>query len=272
MHPTPDVMAVETPRRIPVGDLTVAYTDSGEGEPLILVHGGESDRGQFDALRPFLGPGIRAISYDQRDTGDTVNSDEPYTIADLGADLAGLVESLGLDKAHVLGTSFGGMVAMHAALDHPERIQSVALVATTPNRSFTGPALDRMLELEPAARRAFMLDVLISPQGQAENPALVDRARSVLTPRSDEQNTRRNNAVAAHDCLDRLAGLQMPALVVQGTDDPLIRADAAEEMAKRIPDARLELINGGRHGIATEFPHLVAGIVREFVHTHPTLQ
>ncbi|WP_329391434.1 alpha/beta fold hydrolase [Streptomyces sp. NBC_01716] len=262
-------MTVQTPPQVVVGAMQVAYTESGTGEPLILVHGGESDRTQFTALRPFLGAGIRAISYDQRDTGDTVNPGDPYTIDDLGTDLADLVGALGYERAHLFGTSYGGIVAMHAALGHPERFASLSLAACAPNADFGGPGMATLLQLDPEERRGFMVDMLITPRGQADDPGLLDRARSVLAPRTPEQNARRMAAVSTHDVLDALAGLSVPTLLIHGTDDPLIRVEAAEEMARRIPGSRLELIDGGRHGIATEFPQLVAGVVREFVHGRP---
>lgn len=261
-------MSTQSLQRVSVGTMDVAYTESGEGEPVILVHGGESDRHQFAALRSHLGDGIRAISYDQRDSGDTVNGDEPFTISDLGDDLAGLVEALGYTKAHLLGTSYGGIVAMHAALDHPDRFQSVSLAASPPSGSFSGPGMATMNELDEDARRAFMVDMLISPQGQIDNPELLNRARNVLTERTPEQSERRWKAVADHDVVDRLKDFGPPLLVIHGTDDPLIGVAAAKEIARQVPGSRLELIEGGRHGIASEFPQAVAGIVREFVHTH----
>ncbi|GAA4727501.1 alpha/beta hydrolase [Nocardioides endophyticus] len=263
-------MTTQGPQRVAVGSMEVAYTESGEGEPLILVHGGESDRTQFTALRRFFGDGIRAISYDQRDTGDTAGPDDPYTIDDMGTDLADLVFALGYERAHLLGTSYGGIVAMHAALDYPERFSSLSLAACAPNAEFGGPGMATLLKLDPQERRSFMVDMLITTQGQIDNPGLLDRARSVLAPRTPEQNARRMEAVATHDVLDRLVDLDVPTLLIHGTDDPLIVVEAAHEMAKRIPNSRMELIEGGRHGIATEFPQLVGGAVREFVHSYPT--
>lgn len=106
------------------GDLEVGIIDSGSGVPLVLVHGGESDRTQFTALRAHLGPGIRVISYDQRDSGVTVNPPVLYTMSDLADDLVHLLDALDLPSAHLLGTSFGGAVAQHVALRHPERVAS----------------------------------------------------------------------------------------------------------------------------------------------------
>lgn len=254
---------------IDLGHIRVPYIQSGSGEPLILIHGGESDRNALRVLFPHLGDGVRAIAYDQRDSGESVNPDEPYDVADLAQDLASFIEALGLEKAHILGVSFGGAVAIHTALGHPERVSSVSLVATLPRAA---GAIDRASEvgnLDPEQRRAAMFELLFTPEGIRTNPDLVGLASRALTDRPRELMARRIAAVAQHDVVDQLASLQVPALVVHGTDDPIAPFALAELTAERIPNAVLRTIAGGRHGIATEYADEVAGFVREFIGLGP---
>jgi pimeloyl-ACP methyl ester carboxylesterase len=258
-------MTGTTPQTVRAGTVDVAYEESGKGEPLILVHGAESDRHQFDRLRTLLGPDIRAISYDQRDTGDTRNPDLPYTIDDLADDLAGLIVALGLETAHLLGTSYGGMVAMATALRYPGRVHTVSLVSTAPNRGFIGPVAAELPGLNPAERARVLLDLLFTPEGQEA------AARRVLTPRPACLSARRLAAAEGFDVLDRLGELSVPTLVLHGTDDRLVLPDAPHAMDSRIPGARLEFVQGGRHGLSTEFPETVARLVRETVRSHPLL-
>jgi pimeloyl-ACP methyl ester carboxylesterase len=254
---------------IDLGHIQVAYRQSGSGEPLVLIHGGESDSNAFRVLFPHLGDGVRAIAYDQRDSGESVNPDDPYDIADLAQDLASFIEALGLEKAHILGVSFGGAVAMHTALGHPDRVSTVTLVATLPRAA---GAVDRAAEvgnLDPEQRRAAMFELLFTPEGIRTNPALIGLGSRALTERPRELMARRIAAVAQHDVIERLPSVQVPALVVHGTDDPIAPLALAELTAEKIPNAVLRTIPGGRHGIATENADQLAGFVREFIGLRP---
>ncbi|AXK33540.1 alpha/beta hydrolase [Streptomyces armeniacus] len=244
------------------GELEVGFIDEGEGPPLVLVHGGESDRTQFATLRARLGAGIRAVSYDQRDSGITVNPPVPYTLEVLADDLAAFLDALGLRRAHLLGTSFGGAVAQHAALRHPERVASLVLVATTPSFAIGSEAIDELLNMTHEERQKAAPEFFFTPEGQAEL-----RARPVrtLTARTPEQSARRHEVARQHEVRDRLAEIAAPTLIVHGTADRLAPYDGAVLMEQRIPNAALRSIDGGRHGIAVEFADTVGRWVREFL-------
>ena len=257
---------VEPPTQtVGLSRLQVAYFESGSGEPLILIHGGESNRLQFLSILPHLGNGVRAIAYDQRDSGLTINGEETYSITDLAHDLALFIEGLGLECAHVLGTSFGGMVAMQAALEHPERISSVILVATAPSTSVLGQRAGEIAKMSPEDRREAMIDGLYTPAGRVADPDLVERGRRVLVERTSEQMSRRMASVRDHNVVDRLPMMTTRTLVLHGTDDPLAPFSGAELMAEAIPGAAMRAVEGARHGVASEFPAEVAAIVREFL-------
>ncbi|GAB2928449.1 alpha/beta fold hydrolase [Nonomuraea fastidiosa] len=252
--------ATET-KIVRAGDFEVGVIESGSGVPLVLVHGGESDRTQFTALRSHFGPGIRAISYDQRDSGVTVNPPHPYTMADLADDVVALLDALDLPQAHLLGTSFGGAVAQHAALRHPERIASLILVATAPSWAMQSGVADELLSMSYEERQRKALDLFFTPQGQA---AQGDRVK-VLVKRSPEQNARREQVIQQHEVRDRLPEITVPTLIVHGSEDRLAPFADAQLMEKEIPNARMRVIEGGRHAIATEFPDTIARWVREFI-------
>jgi len=115
--------------RVSVGAVEIAYRDSGSGQPLVLLHGGESAGSQYDVFRPLLGEGIRAISYDQRDSGETRNPDTPYGMDDLARDCAGLIRGLGYERAHIFGSSYGGALALQIAVTVPEIVQTLTVGA-----------------------------------------------------------------------------------------------------------------------------------------------
>ncbi|GAB3598544.1 alpha/beta fold hydrolase [Microbacterium tumbae] len=248
-----------------VGALTVAYLESGAGSPLILIHGAESDRFQFTGLREHLGADIRAISYDQRDTGDTFGPDGPYSLADLAEDVVGLIHALGLEKATLLGTSFGGMIAQHVALNHPEAVDGLILVATTPSAALLAESTAPLVRLSEDERRLAMVDALLSPAGRDRDPELAARGRRVLARRTAEQSARRFAVMPEHETVERLGEVTARVLLIHGSDDPITPLSGAELMRGALRDAHLEVIEGGRHGIGTEFPDVVAGHVRSFI-------
>ncbi|MYS81785.1 alpha/beta fold hydrolase [Embleya scabrispora] len=247
---------------IRAGELEVGYIDGGSGVPLVLVHGGESDRTQFATLRAHLGGGIRAISYDQRDSGITVNPPVPFTLADLADDLVDLLDALGLQSAHLLGTSFGGAVAQHVSLRHPERVASLILVATTPSFAMGGKSIDRLLNMSHEDRQNAVADYFVTPEGR---PKLQNRAARTLTVRDPEQSARRHDVARQHEVRDRLGEISAPTLIVHGTEDRLAPWDGAVLMGQLIPNAELRSIEGGRHAIAMEFADTIAPWVREFL-------
>lgn len=247
--------------RIRVGDLEVGIIDDGgDGVPLVLVHGGESDRTQYTALRSHLGPGIRAISYDQRDSGITVNPPVPYTLEDLADDLAGLLDALGLRRANLLGTSFGGCVAQHTALRHPERVESLVLIATTPSFALCPQRVEELFGMAHEDRQKAVADLFVTPEGQARL-----QAARMLAYRDPEKSGRRHAAARRHEVRDRLGEITAPTLIVHGTADLIAPYSGALLMRERMPNARLRSIEQGRHAIVQEFAEQIAGHIREFL-------
>lgn len=256
-------LAREPAATIRAGELEVGYIDDGgSGVPLVLVHGGESDRTQYATLRSHLGAGVRAISYDQRDSGITVNPPVPYTMGDLADDLVDLLDALGLQRAHVLGTSFGGAVAQHAALRHPERVASLILVATTPSFALCPRKVNELFDMPHDDRQKAVRDFFVTPEGQTD---LHTRAAQTLVYRDPEKNGRRHDAAREHELRDRLGEITAPTLILHGTADLLAPYAGAVLMAQEIPDARLRSIEDGRHAIAMEFASTIAPWVREFL-------
>ncbi|WP_406637658.1 alpha/beta fold hydrolase [Amycolatopsis sp. WGS_07] len=252
-------------QQISHGDITIAYEESGSGEPLILLHGGESSHIQYDTFRPVLGDGIRAIAYDQRDTGDSANPAEPYRMADLADDCAALIRGLGYERAHVFGASYGGAIALQVGISRPEVVRTLTVGTAIPRFS-AAPASAQDLTRASEDRAAKMLDAVLSGKGQ-QSPELLAEARRILLHRPAEADKRRMDAIREFDVLGRLGEITAPTLLIYGGDDPLGKVEYGQQIAEAIPGARLEVIPGMRHGITLEAKHEVAALLRDFILT-----
>jgi pimeloyl-ACP methyl ester carboxylesterase len=107
-----------------IGDIELHYEEHGRGQPLIMVLG----LGQDIATWGFQ---LRLIVFDNRDAGKSSRCPDDYTTESMGQDILGLMDHLGIEQAHLLGTSLGGMIAQHVALMAPERLKSLILAGTT---------------------------------------------------------------------------------------------------------------------------------------------
>jgi pimeloyl-ACP methyl ester carboxylesterase len=255
---------------IDLGHLQVAFIESGTGSPLIYVHGGTGHRLNFVPLIPYFEDGFRTIAYDQRDAGETVNPTTPYTVTDLVGDLVAIIDHLGYERVHLMGPSYGSIITLHAVLQHPHRVASATLISSMPSSAPMFAQAQAALALPREKLRDASLDIFFTPAGRAADRGLeqlVDDNGAVARP--PECMGRRMAAVSQHDVSDQLSSIEVPTLLVHGTDDPIAPFSGAQMMADKIPGAVLRPIEGGRHGVAAEFRSEVAGYVREFIDSHP---
>ncbi|MFF3488455.1 alpha/beta fold hydrolase [Streptomyces sp. NPDC002701] len=258
------------PNTVKVGEIEIAYAESGAGEPVILVHGGESTHIQYDTFRPLLGDGIRAIAYDQRDSGASVNPPHPYGIPDLAEDCAALIRGLGYERAHLFGSSFGGFIALQVAVSVPDVVQSLTIGATFSDASaLQAPVASEIVALSPSQRDAQMLAFALSERGQADEKTVAE-LKKIVVHRSPEADARRLAAIPGFDLTDRLPEITAPTLLIYGEDDPAAHPEIGQKIADAIPEARMEVIPGARHGITMEFAQETAGLLRDFVLAHPS--
>jgi 3-oxoadipate enol-lactonase len=252
------------------GDVRIAYEVRGAGPPLLLVQGlGYGGRG-WGPGADLLADDFLVVSYDNRGFGASDAPPGPYTVAQLAADAAAVLDAAGLERAHVVGASLGGMIAQELALARPERIDRLVLVSTTPGlRGHLMPARTLALMVEApllppeVALRRFVENAL----GPAASGELAERivAYRTANPPEPEGWQAQAAAGATFDALERLATIAAPTLVVHGTEDAVVDSRNGALLAKSIPGARLELLPGCGHLASWEEPELFAALLRDFL-------
>ncbi len=273
--------------RIRVGELELAYEVDGEGEPLLLIMGLGAQRVLWDErlVAQLVARGFRVIRFDNRDVGESTRLDHlpvpkpvptmlrsllrmprlvpvraPYTLSDMANDAVGLLDGLGLARAHVLGVSMGGMIAQHLAIEHPTRVATLTSIMshTGGGRLLPKPAAMRALLRpmgktveEAEARFVEVWKVIGSPAYPADPERLRRNARLSFSRGASPRGFLRQLAAiaASGDRTKKLAAVRAPSLVIHGREDPLIPVRGGRDTAKALPDARYLEMPGMGHDL-----------------------
>jgi pimeloyl-ACP methyl ester carboxylesterase len=248
------------------GRVSIWYEDLGSpAHPVVLLimgQGADATAWDDEFCGALLAARYRVVRFDNRDAGLSGDSDEPdYTIADLAADAARLLDRLGIGEAHIVGQSMGGMIAQQLAIDVPGRVASLAILSSSSDPSIAPPdpavlavaeALDttsrdgwvdaavNSLRLQTGSRWEFDEDL-----SRRRIEAAVDRAfrpeagiRQVLAILRSPPRT------------SALRNVNSPALVLHGSEDPVLPVAHAVALADAIPGARLVVIDGMGHAVS----------------------
>jgi 3-oxoadipate enol-lactonase len=252
------------------GGVRIAYEERGTGEPLLLMHGLGYGRWGWEPLLEPLAADFRVLFYDNRGIGESDIPAGPYTARQLAEDAVAVLDAAGVERADVVGTSLGGMAAQELALGFPGRVGRLVLACTTPGGLSAHPmpkqTVDLMLAaptLAPEVALRRFVENALAP-GVADE--LVERIFALrLANPFDPQGWRAQAAAGmGFDALDRLSGIEAPALVVTGTEDVVVDPRNSELLAERIPDARLERVPGG-HLFFWEDPTRFVTLVKAFL-------
>lgn len=278
-------------------------THGSENRPAVLLIAGlgqDLTAWPETALNALVANGFRVIRYDNRDTGRSTTIDTPppgrlrqlmarpradaYDLADMAADAIGLLDHLGIDAAHVVGMSMGGMIAQTIASRWPERVKTLTSVfSTTGNRSVGQPTLSTIALLAtPAGRtrqRAITRHLRITRHIASPEHGIDEAAERAFAERAWERGNGRQAAagIARHvsaihasgDRTSELAGITSPTLVIHGDRDRIVAPNGGTATAAAIPAARHVVIAGMGHHLAEPLIPQLVGLITDHVQSSP---
>ena len=261
-----------------INDINMYYEIHGKGEPLVFVPGMTGNVDWHFLHTPVFARYFKVIVFDNRGAGRTDAPDIPYTIKMMADDLAGLLEKLDIDSAHIQGASMGGFIAQEFALHYPERVKSLTLVATGFGPSHgvfpTDPEVIEAFQhpkvLSPEENIKHSLGLIMSRDFMDNNLGLINKIieKMLEHPVSPQGAMRQGQAVMSFDTYDRLPEIRPPTLVIHGGGDRNLPVENARILASKIPQAELVILPKMGHGFQYEAFDESNRIILDFLKRH----
>jgi pimeloyl-ACP methyl ester carboxylesterase len=260
-------------------NVNIYYEIIGQGEPLVMIRGISSNADHWYEQVPVLSQKYQLLVFDNRGIARSSDPGGSFSTRNMAADTVGLMEAVGIKKAHVMGYSMGGMIAQEMALAYPEKVNGLILVATDCGISLRVKAkpeffrlFSEMIRLGTNEAKKAAAGCLFAKQTFETRPDIIERYSEVSLrfPASQKTLGRQWTAIAQHDACNRLAKISSPTLVITGSEDELIPPQNAKVMAQRIPGAQMISIDGSGHLFLIEQPEAfneaVIGFLDELSH------
>ena len=259
--------------KLAVGENELHYERAGSGEPLLMIQGMSGTHVAWG--EPFLVPlreSFDVIAFDNRGIGLSAPIEGPFTIVEMAEDAAGMMDELGIESAHVVGISMGGMIAQELALGEPGLLRSLTLGCTycggPGSQLMPEENLRKLVEAMSSGDRDKAIragyEVNLSPAFRADESTYApfhEMATSV--PAAKATIELQAQAIFGHDTSGRLGEIATPALIVHGTVDGVLPFPNGELIASLMPSARFEVLEDVGHMFWWEQPQRSAELVRE---------
>ncbi|WP_410648073.1 alpha/beta fold hydrolase [Amycolatopsis sp. cmx-4-54] len=261
-----------------------------DGRPLLMIMGLASQMIWWDdeLCENLAAERFFVIRYDNRDAGRSSRMSgranlplaytlrtAPYSLADMAGDAAGLLTALGVESAHVVGASMGGMVAQTLAIEYPSRVRSLTSIMSTTGNRFVGrpsaKAMAMLLTAPPRGREEYVdslvrtFRVIGSPGYPFDEARMRERAERSFDRGVNPGGTARQLAaiVSSRDRFRALRRLEVPALVVHGSKDPLVHVSGGRATARALRKSEVDIVPGMGHDLPRAiWPRLTRGLVR----------
>lgn len=248
------------------------YKVHGEGYPLVFIHGLGSSTRDWESQVHEFSKAYQVITFDLRGHGQSDKPEGPYSLPMFAADLAGLLQALGVGSAHVVGISLGGSVAFQFALDYPAKVKTLTIVNSGPALGGTREQAQQEIE-----RRAGIVQQLgMRAMGQALAPNLFPKSEhaslretfverwAANDPRAYIEATR---SMLGWNVTDQLGSIHCPALII-AADQDYSSVEAKEAYVKLMPNAQLVVIADAHHATPIERPREFNAVLAQFLAQH----
>jgi pimeloyl-ACP methyl ester carboxylesterase len=257
-----------------VGDINICYKVQGDGYPLVLIMGLTANMDWWDQeMLDALSKKYMVLAFDNRGAGRTETPEEgEFTSTMFADDTFGLMDSIGIGRANIVGYSMGGLIAQEMVLTQPERVTRLALCSTFCGGQHMIQASQEVLKvlmdtsggIEGHCTRA--LSLMFARDYLDANPEFVERFREryMRAPTSIKNGMRQFMACAKASTFERLKEIKVPTLVTTGTDDILIPPQNSRKLADNIPGAKLIEYAGAGHGMLQQMRDRLVKDLMEF--------
>jgi 3-oxoadipate enol-lactonase len=237
---------------------------------VILSHGLAADLSMWDPQIDALSRSFTVIAYDIRGHGGTGATPGDYSLALLASDVVALLDALGIDKAHYIGLSLGGMIGQQFGAAHGERLASLTLCATTsdaPKASWAARIVEaRQIGVPPLVEAT--IDRWFTPAFKLAHPALVEQMRAMARGTSLDGYAGCAAAIRDMTIAEGLGRITAPTLVIAGEADTSTPLPVLERIARSIPGAELQTIPDAAHMPTMERPDLCNPLLERFLLAH----
>jgi len=265
---------------IQANGITLSYEKTGNGPPLVLIAGVGYGAWFFHTLVPFLSPHFTVITFDNRGAGQSDKPPGPYTVADMAADTAALMDALAIPRAHILGHSLGGFIAQQIAITRPDLTHRLILAATTHGGPDAIPLPAEALAIltgrdgDPITLARRGIDFAAAPGFTQRKPHLVQILINYRLTIPVPGHAYRAQVLAgagmanftADEVRNRLSTIHAPTLALTGSEDRVVPPGNAALIAEKIPNAKAHILPGLGHIFPIEDPETTAHALITFLH------
>ncbi|SEM39190.1 Pimeloyl-ACP methyl ester carboxylesterase [Roseovarius azorensis] len=251
-------------------DGTINFEVSGQGVPLVLIHGVGANLGSWDAVSAELEDAFKIIRPDLRGHGSSLPIDGPYSVEKFAADIIAVMDAAGVERAHLVGFSLGGLIAQKLATDNTDRFDRIVILSavagrTEEERGKVVARLDLIRDGGMDAITGAAADRWFTEEFARRHPEVIENRIAELKSVHLDSYLEAYRVFGTTELIDTLHRIDRPVLVMTGEFDQGSNTRMARDMHELIPRSELIILPGLKHSVLVEASDVVAGHVREFL-------
>jgi pimeloyl-ACP methyl ester carboxylesterase len=264
--------------KVKVGDINIYYEIHGKGEPLVFIDGCNMCHEVLYRHVPVFAREYKVVSYDNRGMGKSDKPDVPYSLELMAKDLAGLMDVIGIEKAHLMGYSMGGRIAEEIALNYPKKVISLVLVCpvTWSAELHNQPTLPKKEELIAWFSRSAVtqaqgfVEGVLTTEFLAKNPKLKAKLIKIIGKGYGPPYAMYQHFYASRTCDNyaRLSQIKVPAIIISGSADRTVTPDNIKLFKAKLPHAELAMLENMPHFLFIESFDEFNRLVLDFLRRH----